>query len=800
MSGNLIAPEPQSPLPVASRSSVALGPRIEWEAPPQAPGLSLQVARYLSALHRYKWMIALIVLAGSALGVAASRMLRSKYEVHATIWISGDSPQRRDVGPIRAGELLTTNSWPDLLGSFAILDNVVRKVQLFITPSDSTDVRLFAGFTPTDSLVPGQYELRLDEAGTHYVLTEKAGYSEHGTVGDSIGLRRGFAWAPAVGTLPAHHTLRFAVSSVREASVRLREQVKHASSQESNLLRLSLEGSDPRRITRTMNALVSEFVDEAATLKRRNLTEFAKTLEGQLDYAARELRESETDFENFRATSITLPSESGPVSGGLELTRDPVITNYFHQKIEYDSVRHDRLAIETITSAVRRGETDVYAYGAVPSVNGGDAALRTALQEYAQTEASLRVARRTYTDEHQSVQKLVHALEVLRTQTIPQLATSLARQLERRETDLAGRIDGTTKVIRDIPTRTIEEMRLRRNKDAREALYNNLKTRYEEARLAEASAMPDVSILDTAAVPERPTHNNAPKIWALAFVASAGLAIVLALLLDRLDSRFHYPEQASVDLGLAILGAVPRLPRPHGPNVSVDDAVRVIEAFRSIGLNLRHACRESPLCVTISSPGTGDGKSLISANLSLSLAKSGFRTVLIDGDVRRGRQHRTFGARSQPGLLDVLNGDVTLDEALHATTQDRLSLMPCGTRMPSGPELLMSPRMTELLDQLRAKYDAIIVDSAPLGAGIDPFVLGTATRNLVLVVRADATDLRMARSKLELADRLPIHLAGAILNAVQPGGVYEHYSYIPGYAVVEEGAVASAQIGAGDDD
>ena len=120
--------------------------------------------------------------------------------------------------------------------------------------------------------------------------------------------------------------------------------------------------------------------------------------------------------------------------------------------------------------------------------------------------------------------------------------------------------------------------------------------------------------------------------------------------------------------------------------------------------------------------------------------------------------------------------------------------------MPSGPELLMSPRMTELLDQLRAKYDAIIVDSAPLGAGIDPFVLGTATRNLVLVVRADATDLRMARSKLELADRLPIHLAGAILNAVQPGGVYEHYSYIPGYAVVEEGAVASAQIGAGDDD
>src|SRR5213075_3431412 len=100
-------------------------------------------------------------------------------------------------------------------------------------------------------------------------------------------------------------------------------------------------------------------------------------------------------------------------------------------------------------------------------------------------------------------------------------------------------------------------MRLRRNVEVRAALYTTLRNRYEEAKLAEASAIPDVSILDSAAVPLQPTQNRKPQIILVAIVGSLAIAIAFALLLDGVDGRFRYPEQVLSELALPIIGAVP---------------------------------------------------------------------------------------------------------------------------------------------------------------------------------------------------------------------------------------------------
>jgi len=108
-------------------------------------------------------------------------------------------------------------------------------------------------------------------------------------------------------------------------------------------------------------------------------------------------------------------------------------------------------------------------------------------------------------------------------------------------------------------------------------------------------------------------------------------------------------------------------------------------------------------------------------------------------------------------------------------------------RTSDAPELLGSAKMPELLARLRGDYDVILVDSPPLGAGIDPFVLGTLTGNLLLVLRTGVSHREVMAAKLEVLRRLPVRLLGAVLNDVPPGAAYQYYSYYtPGYEATDE--------------
>jgi capsular exopolysaccharide synthesis family protein len=750
--------------------------------------------RYISALKRFKWLMLLITVVGTGLGFAATRVLRPAYEVDATIWISRATDEGRSAGPIRSAELLNNLSWPELATSFAILDRVTRKERLYLIPASPSDSVLFHSFSLAEQFRPGDYRLEVSDAGDKYTLTTAKGeIVETAPTGGAIGQRLGFLWTPPTSELGSGRTAEFSVRTPRHAAIELRSQLVPNLRENSSLMRLRLRGSDPVRLASTMNTLIDEFVVVAADLKKRNLVEFAATLQRQLMYAERELRDAEIALENFRVSTITLPSEGGPVAGGVEMTRDPVFASYFSQKSQADDLRRDRELLAGMLAEIRLGTLDVSALLAAPAVREADA-LRAALSEYSTKVAQLRMARVTFTDEHRAVRDLVTAIDTLRLRAIPQETATLISQLQRRENDLLSRIASASRELRDIPTRSIEEMRLRRNVDVREALYTMLKNRYEEARLADVSSTPDVSVLDPAVAPINPTSNTAPRILLMAIAGSLGAAVLLALLLDRLDRRFRYPEQATDDLRLNIIGAVPTIPRPSRGRAAHEDGAQIVEAFRAIRLNLQHAAGhgKGPMSITVASPGADDGKSLVCANLALSFAEAGCRTLLIDGDIRRGQLHAAFSVARHPGLVDYLAGDAALSDILRPTTHDRLTLLTCGSRRQSGPELLTSPALPSLMSLIRAQYDAIVVDSAPLGAGIDAFVLGTVTGNMVIVLRSGETDRRLAEAKLQLVDRLPINLVGAVLNDVPATGPYQYYSYLPGYGSEEEERLATA--------
>lgn len=787
MSDTNLPSVPRSPTPLAPP---AYAPPPAWAPAPPAEAVEegLPWGRYFAAVGRFKWLIAAIVVAGTAAGAVATRFIDPVYAVSAKVWVASETPERADRGPIRAAELLTSASWTELLRSGRVLDPVVAKLQLYLLPESRGDTLLFASFSPGERMQPGRYELRVDRDGSTYTLLvgEKT-LVEQGAVGDSVGRRAGFAWLPPRELMTPGRVVHFDVVTPREASLVLAQRITATLPQGSNFLRLTLSGSDPHKTASTLNEWVDQFLATAAVLKKRELVEFTKILEEQLRYAERELREAEIGLENFKITTITQPSEGTPVSGGTELTRDPVFTNFFNQKLQFDNIRRDREALENIIAEAKRGTISPEAFLSVPSILEGSDNLRASLTELNQKEAQLRSAREFYTDEHRTVKDLVQHVEALRTQTIPALATRLLDQLRRREGELDRRIASASRELREIPTRTIEEMRLQRQVGVADNMYTSLKSRYEEARLAEASAVADVQLLDSAVAPQFPSNDMSMRFILMALLASIVLALGLAIVLDHLDRRVRYPSQVTGELGLDIIGAVPSIKIVRRGGLDPEQASLVVEAFRTIRLGLSQAREpDGTLTVTITSPNAGDGKSFVSANLALSFAEAGYRTLLVDGDIRRGQLHEMFGAERRPGLVDCLVGDSARDAVLRPATHHNLTLLPSGARRRRGPELLSSQSMNGLMASLRLDYDAIIVDSPPLSAGIDPFALGATTGNMVIVLRTGESDRKLAEAKLEVLGRLPVRVLGAVLNDIHDAGAYRYYSYESGYRMEDE--------------
>lgn len=784
MASGTLAPIPSSggdaPAPLPANLNGALAGATSEDS----PGTNL--VRVLSVLKRFRWLILGMTLAGLGGGIAATRFITPDYQVSATIWIETPS-QGRAGTPIQGDELLTSRAWVELLRTFAVLDPVVRERKLYLLAA-AEDSTLFRDFDLADRFLPGEYEFSVSTDGTQYQLRQPARLvSEAGAIGDSIGKDLGFRWVLSPSPALRGLATTFEVITPREASIKLASDLQTVL-REENFLAVSLKGKNPEAAAGTLNALLARFVDEAAAQKRAKLTMLAQVLDSQVINQAEKLKEAEGALEGFRVNTVTLPREETPIAPGLQFTQPTVYTNYFAIRTELEALRRDRQAIEAIVDRARGGEIAVDAFNTINAVRGAPDLLRV-LTELSSASADLRLLLTRYTEEWREVKDLRERIADLQTRIIPQYALALVDQLKIQERDLESRIASTSRELQSIPSRAQTEARLRREMEQAEFLYKTLENSRQQARLAEASAIPDVRILDRAVAPNRPSSNQAWTIILLGFAGGLGLAVGLAILLDRIDKRFRYPTQISGGLGLPILGAIPVIRRPRNGKLSGEESAQVVEAFRSVRMNLVHSF-DAPgaMLVTVTSPSPGDGKSLVASNLALSCAEAGYRTLLIDGDIRRGELHRTFGVDRRPGLLDHLGGGHDLSEILRTTSHTNLTVIPCGTRRPQGPELLGTARMRDALERLRSQFEVVIVDSPPLGAGIDPFVLGTLTTNMVLVVRAGSTDRDLAEAKLQVIDRLPIRLLGAILNDVRVGeGAYRYYAYSYGYLAEGEG-------------
>lgn len=781
----------QGPLaPVQGASVVAPEARIDPAAMAPEPSGGPSLRRYIGAVLRFKWLVLLVAVLGTSAGVGVSRILPRSYSTEAKVWVAVSDRDASRRGPIQASELLDASGWVELLYSYRVLGYVVSDNRLYLRPRTADARTALRDFViDTDGqITPGDYRMTVDGTGRRYVLATASGtVLEEGPLGAPIGQAAGFRWSPPPEEFRPGQVVEFTVRMPNDVVREITGNLSVRPDQNGNFITLGLAGTDPVQITNVLNATVERFIEVAASLKRAGMDERTAILEEQRRAAQANLMAADLALQDFRVRTITLPTErTSPLPGGIEMTFDPVFTNFYQLRLDQERLKRDREAIRRVVAAARDSAPAISALELIEPVRNSSE-LMQALQQVTSKRTELRALTTTYTEEHPRVARVLDEISTLTTHTIPTLASALERELEAQNAALAQLISSASTEMQAIPPRMIEETRLQRDQETAATLFAELSQRYEEARIAAAASVPDVRLLDRAMVPNQPSNDQSARIILMATMAALGMGILGAILLDRFDPRIRYPEHVTDELGLPILGAVPFVP-PRAGRRKKDSAHQALESFRSIRMGLLYAHGTAgSVAFTVSSPEVGDGKSFVTCNLALAFADMEQRVLLIDADVRRGVQHRNFSTDRKPGLTDVLARRVSLDDALRRTRYPTLDVLTSGTRMQHGPELLASEAMRELMRTARGRYDVVIVDSPPLGAGVDPFILATITGCLALVVRTGNTNRELAGSKLEMVDRLPIRVLGAIMNGIpRDHREYRYYSYIPGYEVQDE--------------
>lgn len=746
--------------------------------------------RYLAAILRFKWLMLLIVLLGAGAAALVIRSGKPEYAAEGSLWVKMNAGGDRSTGPIEAGGLLRQTAWLDLIRSSQVLDTVALREGLVVTTQSKSPLAasLLQELRVNPEYVPGDYELAVAADGRQWTLRRRGGtVVDRGFPGAPIGAELGFQWRPA--ELPHGFTLPFSILTPAEAGRRLNERLRLGRDLEVNFIRVGLTGEDPNELARVVNAILERFVEVADRLKREDLDMRVRAVSEQLAQVQDSMMRAYRTLEDFRVSTITLPSERAtPIIPGLPIARDnPVVANFHSMRQELDALRRDRDRLTNVLEEIPTRGLRVSALDIIPAVSRSSQLTR-ALEDLVEAEAELREFERTdLLPDHPRRRQAQSHYERLEREVVPAMIRAVVAELDQEIAQQTRVVEGTARDLTGIPVRSIEEDRLAREAAAWADLHADLQQRFQEARLAAASMVRDVELHDRAYPPQFPMQDQRFRLAVVILGGSLGLAVAAAVLLDRLDPRVRYPTQVTHEIGMEILGTVPRILKSRGRKAR-QNRDQVLEAFRDLRLNVEYAYGSAgPILVTISSPGQEEGKSLVSTNLALAFAEMGKKTILVDGDTRRGDAHRLLGVSRKPGLSDVLQRTVEARDAIQVTEYPHLDFLGSGSRLANSPELLATVGAQRLFAWLRGRYQVIIVDSPPMGAGSDAFVLAALTGSLALVVRNGTSDKGLIQARLASIQRLPIRILGAIMNDVEAGGAYRYYgNYIPGYAAGAE--------------
>jgi polysaccharide biosynthesis transport protein len=693
----------------------------------QEQGATFDFQRYFFLIRRRLWLLALVVLLGM---------------IGTGLWV-----------------------WrqPQVYGSRAVLQ--IEQEEARILGNKVEDVQ------PTELEMPDLMQTFVESLTSNTVLIE---------VAQSLNLLKDPFLFPEVD--------KGAVYTDAMIAEAMRLHVHAVLRRETRLIDLVAEHTSPQKARDIANGVVQTYLKQTFEQQFKRLSQATQFLQDEATKLKAKLEDSERQLQGYK-------EDHNAVS--LESSQDIMTAKLKDLNTRAIEAKNNRIRLESDIEALRKippNDTErMLQIGSVATIQQVSDAHSLVLK----AEADLASLQKRYLPLHPKYIAAVTQIQRLK-QSLQEALRDASKILETQylatkeaEDKLEVALQDQEKAALDLSKLAIPYSTLQREVDSDKAMYDALNTRIRETSVVQGVEKSPIRIVEEPLVTSKPIYPEPAKDLAIAFAVSLALGLGLIVGLDMFDDTLRSVDQAEEFLGLPALSVIPEDSRRGGHLVSAFESKdsREGEAFRTLraSLSLLGTDDAARRVFLVTSAVPSEGKSFSSLSLAHSFALNGYRTVLIEADMRRPSFHTVFkgvATRETPGLTDVLSKNRKLEEVLVQTPYENLNVVYAGSRAPNPAELLAEERLREIVEELKEWFERIIIDTPPINAVSDTLTMIPAAQYICLVVRPAKTRKAAIRRAIQLIHKAKGSLAGFVLNRAKfkVGSGYYYYYYGDKYA------------------
>jgi succinoglycan biosynthesis transport protein ExoP len=574
---------------------------------------------------------------------------------------------------------------------------------------------------------------------------------------DVVGFGRKDANAPAVTPAAARQR---ALNTVRNGLIVKRTGISYA-------INVSYSGADPERTAAIVNQVVDQYIEDQRTGKEGARNEQTTLLRDRLVGLRRDVINAEQAVASYRARTnlIDVEKDSTAVQQEISVLNTQLAT-----------AEADRAAAQARLSAAR-------------TTGAGGPEETNALRSLRDQRAQLGVQRADLAGRYGPLHPELARID----SQIADIDRTIRTESGRARANLAAEAsvaNGRVAAVRSSLSAaqggltagnaaSVQLAELVRNADSARSLYQAFLDRYRQSVAGQGTDQSNAYVISHALVPGAPDSPSLPLFAIGGLLAGVLAAGALVLVLELLESGLKSRQELEAQLGIPVLGSVPDLGTVPGAHIRARDPMGPAdylvenegsvfgEAFRSIRTALRigHSDqRVRSLAVTSALPD--EGKTTTSICLARSAALAGHRVVLVDCDVRRRASSRSMANEVQYGLIDVLKGTASLEQALVQDTASGAFVLAQSSQAPADYDLIASRAMQNLIDELASQFDLVVLDTAPVLPLAEARAIAGMADGVLLVARWRKTPAQAASLALDLLGRAGAHVQGAAMTMV----------------------------------
>lgn len=554
----------------------------------------------------------------------------------------------------------------------------------------------------------------------------------------------------------------------------------------TSIFSVTAQGLQPQQTKAYLDAVMDEFIAYRRSMRSDKSDVTLSAITDQVVDLEKELRKAEEElFDWQKDNNLVFLQEEGNSAGAYlaQLNRQQALLSTEAKLLETLSLEQN---LDRQTQVDRLAADNKDSMSALMGRIGPASEYLNARQQLQLLRARLVEMGINLKPKHPKMVELSQAIamqerlmEIYQGQTKEQFASqtdSLRLQMESNQSEIK---EWESKAL-DLSKRLGDYERLKSKVERRKGLYERLLAQVQSVDVTRNIDQDTVTVMEYGTSPSvvRPDLGRALLMGGLGGFA-VGLGILL--LIGKLDDRYISVSELEAHSELDVVGLIPRLKTTEMQILQPRDKRHIlVESFRNIRSSMLFmpTGEFNPKSFLISSAIPGEGKSTLAMDLAVTMALAGSKTLLVDGDLRRGRLNRHFAAKTEPGLAECLKDKASLEDSLVPTEIDNLTFLPRGKMLAAGTEPLPGSRFSKLVSQLHDKFDYVIIDSCPVLAADDSSAMAPLVDAVFFVVRSRFTSARLFIRSLKLLAVRGVMVRGLIYNCAEMGSSdYPYYQY-----------------------